>query len=82
MFLCYVAHAHPRNDKTGLTTAARPKKCSVAAASEKERVLIIGGGFAGIAAGRGLKVEIVNTGSRYLSSRFSHRCWVRPRTSP
>jgi hypothetical protein len=30
--------------------------------------------FAGIAAARGLKVEIVKTGSRSLSSRFSLRC--------
>jgi NADH dehydrogenase FAD-containing subunit len=33
--------------------------------------LIIGGGFAGIAAARGLKVEIVKTVSRSLSSRCS-----------
>jgi hypothetical protein len=59
-----------------------PEKARVAAAPEKERVLITGGGFAGIAAARGLKVEIVKTGSRSLSSRFSLRCSVRSRTSP
>ena len=49
---------------TGLTNSCPPEKARVAAAPEKERVLIIGGGFAGIAAARGLKVEIVKTGSR------------------
>jgi heterodisulfide reductase subunit A-like polyferredoxin len=67
---------------TGLTNSRPSEKTGVAAAPYKERVLIIGGGFAGIAAARGIKVEIVKTGSRSLSSRFSRRCWVRPRTSP
>jgi hypothetical protein len=44
--------------------------------------LIIGGGFVGIAAERGLKVEIVKTGPRSLRSRFSHCCRVRRRRSP
>jgi hypothetical protein len=57
-------------------------KSAVASAPKKERVLIIGGGFAGLLAARGLKVEIVKTSSRSLSSRRSHRCWVRRRTSP
>jgi heterodisulfide reductase subunit A-like polyferredoxin len=61
-------------------TAVRLKQRALRRPLE-ERVLIIGGGFAGIAAARRLKVEIVKTGSDTLSSRCSQRR-VRRRMTP
>jgi hypothetical protein len=61
-------------------TAVRLKQRALRRSLE-ERVLIIGGGFAGIAATRRLKVEIVKTGSHSLSSRCSQRR-VRRRMTP
>jgi hypothetical protein len=43
---------------TGLANSRPPEKAGAAAVPQKQRVLIISGWFAGVAAGHGLKVEI------------------------